>query len=101
MHVANLLTKVHMLADFFVRFVSVGELSTSQEAVKEPNFIVASKEMDNALNNQGSSNVNFILDENVVVELEAIPRTPQMDENVVLPNLEVVQLPPAVSADLI
>jgi hypothetical protein len=57
--------------------------------------------MDNALNNQGSSNVNFILDENVEVELEAIPCTPQMDENAVLPNLEVVQLPPAVSADLI
>jgi hypothetical protein len=90
-----------MLADFFVCFVSVGESSTSQEAVKEPNFIVASKEMDNALNNQGSSNVNFILDENVEVELEAIPCTPQMDENAVLPNLEVVQLPPAVSADLI
>jgi hypothetical protein len=86
---------------FFVRFVSVGESSTSQEAVKEPNFIVASKEMDNALNNQGSSNVNFILDEDVEVELEAIPRTPQMDENVVLPNLEVVQLPPVVSAELI
>ncbi|KAH8965644.1 hypothetical protein BDL97_04G127800 [Sphagnum fallax] len=73
---------------------SVGESSTSQEAVKEPNFIVASKEMDNALNNQGSSNVNFILDEEVEVELRAILRTPQMDENVVLPNLEVVQLPP-------
>jgi hypothetical protein len=86
---------------FFVRFVSVGESYTSQEAVKEPNFIVASKEMDNALNNQGSSNVNFILDEDVEVELEAIPRTPQMDENVVLPNLEVVQLPPVVSAELI
>jgi hypothetical protein len=57
--------------------------------------------MDNALNNQGSSNVNFILDENVEVELEAIPCTPKMDENVVLPNLEVVQLPPAVSAELI
>jgi len=86
---------------FFVRFVSVGESYTSQEAVKEPNFIVASKEMDNALDNQGSSNVNFILDEDVEVELEAIPRTPQMDENVVLPNLEVVQLPPVVSAELI
>jgi len=86
---------------FFVRFVSVGESYTSQEAVKKPNFIVASKEMDNALNNQGSSNVNFILDEDVEVELEAIPRTPQMDENVVLPNLEVVQLPPVVSAELI
>lgn len=45
--------------------------------------------------------MNFILDENVEVELEAIPCTPQMDENVVLPNLEVVQLPPAVSAELI
>jgi len=86
---------------FFVHFVSVGESSTSQEAVKEPNFIVASKEMDNALNNQGSSNVNFILDEEVEVELRAILRTPQMDENVVLPNLEVVQLPPVVSAELI
>lgn len=86
---------------FFVRFVSVGESSTSQQAVKEPNFIVASKEMDNALNNQGSSNVNFILDEKVEVELGAILRTPQMDENVVLPNLEVVQLPPVVSAELI
>ncbi|CAK9224151.1 unnamed protein product [Sphagnum troendelagicum] len=75
---------------------SVGESSTSQEAVKEPNFIVASKEMDNALNNQGSSNVNFILDEKVEVELGAILHTPQMDENVVLPNLEVVQLPPVV-----
>ncbi|CAK9272440.1 unnamed protein product [Sphagnum jensenii] len=73
---------------------SVGESSASQEAVKEPNFIVASKEMDNALNNQGSSNVNFILNEKVEVELGAILRTPQMDENVVLPNLEVVQLPP-------
>jgi hypothetical protein len=86
---------------FFVRFVSVGESSTSQEAVKEPNFIVASKEMDNALNNQGSSNVNFILDEKVEVELGAILRTPQMGENAVLPNLEVVQLPPVVSAELI
>jgi hypothetical protein len=90
-----------MFADFFVCFVSVGESSTSQEAVKEPNFIVATKEMDNALNNQGSSNVNFILDENVQVELEPIPRTPQMDENVVQPNLEVIHLPPAVSAELI
>jgi hypothetical protein len=86
---------------FFVCFVSVGESSTSQEAVKEPNFIVPSKEMDNALNNQGSSNVNFILDEKVEVELEAILHTPQMDENVVLPNREVVQLPPVVSAELI
>jgi hypothetical protein len=95
----NLLTKVLTFADFFVCFVSVGESSTSQEAVKEPNFIVATKEMDNALNNQGSSNVNFILDENV--QVEPIPRTPQMDENVVQPNLEVIHLPPAVSAELI